>query len=317
MTGLRNVDGMPPRTQAKMLLSLVGGRATAGQCVEARWFARPRVDRHWWSIEDLDDMAARVVSLGSSWDIYVGAAPRLRHGGTAADVAPAWALWADLDDPQAVADLASYDTPPHLVVETSEGHAHAWWAIVDALEPRHLPRALRRLAHHLGADMVSTDAARIMRPPGTRNHKRGGERVELITFNPRPAIEIRTLVGALPDPAEPPHRTPTPPATSPRAAWDPLLDIASRHYVPYITGRPPRRDGKVRCPMHADGQERTPSLQLYDDPARGWFCFGCDRGGSIVDFGALLWGLEPRGRDYHEIRRRLAAELGITLQEAA
>ena len=52
-----------------------------------------------------------------------------------------------------------------------------------------------------------------------------------------------------------------------------------------------------------------PSLHAYEDPARGWFCFGCQRGGTIIDLGAALYRLEARGAGYREIRRRLAADL--------
>jgi hypothetical protein len=33
-------------------------------------------------------------------------------------------------------------------------------------------------------------------------------------------------------------------------------------------------------------------------------------GGSIIDFAARLWGIEPRGKGYWQLRHRLEAELG-------
>jgi len=55
--------------------------------------------------------------------------------------------------------------------------------------------------------------------------------------------------------------------------------------------------------------DHTPSLQLYD---HGWYCFGaCRTGGSIYDFAALLYGLDTRGRQFRELRQRLAAELHV------
>ena len=86
---------------------------------------------------------------------------------------------------------------------------------------------------------------------------------------------------------------------------DPLRSIPATVYVPALLGVELGRDHKALCPFHA---EEEPSLHAYDG-SRGWFCFGCGRGGSIVDLGAHLWGVEPRGRGYHELRRRLAAEL--------
>ena len=85
-------------------------------------------------------------------------------------------------------------------------------------------------------------------------------------------------------------------------------------FIPALTGREVGRGGRVTCPFHGDGQERTPSLQTYDDD---WYCFSCARGGTIVDFGALLFGLEPRGSGYHQIRRRLAEDLLRSLEGVA
>jgi hypothetical protein len=52
---------------------------------------------------------------------------------------------------------------------------------------------------------------------------------------------------------------------------------------------------------------------VYQEPGRGWYCFGCGRGGSIYDLAALLWltgqsqGMPLRGRQFIEVRRRLMA----------
>jgi len=53
-------------------------------------------------------------------------------------------------------------------------------------------------------------------------------------------------------------------------------------------------------------EDHTPSLQLYE---HDWYCYGaCRTGGSIYDLGALLYGLGTRGRDFLELRQRLAEE---------
>lgn len=44
-----------------------------------------------------------------------------------------------------------------------------------------------------------------------------------------------------------------------------------------------RRTGSVykgRCPIHDDS---TPSFVVYPEQGRGWFCYGCNRGGDVVD----------------------------------
>ena len=38
-------------------------------------------------------------------------------------------------------------------------------------------------------------------------------------------------------------------------------------------------------------------------------CFAGCGGGSIIDLGALLYGIEPRGRGFTDIRKRLAKDL--------
>ncbi len=58
-------------------------------------------------------------------------------------------------------------------------------------------------------------------------------------------------------------------------------------------------------------------MHVYDEADRGVWCFGCEQGGDIYTFAGLLWGLERRGGDFLEIRRRLEAELLPALRRAA
>lgn len=72
-------------------------------------------------------------------------------------------------------------------------------------------------------------------------------------------------------------------------------------------GFEPDRQGKIRCPFHAD---EHPSLQLYKG-SRGWWCYVCDRGGSVIDFVAGLFSISPR-----EAALKLNEDfsLGLTLE---
>jgi len=54
---------------------------------------------------------------------------------------------------------------------------------------------------------------------------------------------------------------------------DALRQVAPAVYVQARTGLTAGRDGKVSCPFH--GEDRTPSLHVYSDPAEGWYCYGC------------------------------------------
>jgi CHC2 zinc finger len=89
---------------------------------------------------------------------------------------------------------------------------------------------------------------------------------------------------------------------------DVLDDISPPDYVEALTGVEVPRHGMVRCPL-PDHVERTPSFKVYESPDRGWFCFGCCRGGSIYDLGAALWGMSTRGAAFHDLRRELARAL--------
>jgi CHC2 zinc finger len=88
---------------------------------------------------------------------------------------------------------------------------------------------------------------------------------------------------------------------------DPLHAIPAREYVQALAGVDVSSSGRLRCPL-PDHEDKSPSFHVYDD---GWRCFGCNRGGSIIDFFAALYGLEPRGSGYREIRQRLLADLGL------
>lgn len=60
------------------------------------------------------------------------------------------------------------------------------------------------------------------------------------------------------------------------------MDQVARHY-----GFEPNRSGFMRCPFH---HEKTASLKVY--PGTGGFhCFGCGKGGSVVDFVMDLFSL--------------------------
>jgi hypothetical protein len=86
------------------------------------------------------------------------------------------------------------------------------------------------------------------------------------------------------------------------AGDDPLRRVPPAVYVEVLTGLAVGHDRKVSCPFHADSD---PSLHVYDAPERGWYCFGCERGGSIYDLAAELDGINPRGRAFLALRARL------------
>lgn len=65
------------------------------------------------------------------------------------------------------------------------------------------------------------------------------------------------------------------------------------------------RHGFAHCPFHSG--DRTASLKIYDD-AKGWHCFGCDKGGSVIDF-----VMEAEHIPFTAACKRLDAVFGLNL----
>jgi CHC2-type zinc finger protein len=97
-----------------------------------------------------------------------------------------------------------------------------------------------------------------------------------------------------------------------RATMEPddiFYGLDATTYIELLTGQEPTRSKFFRCPFHADGGERTPSLHATDILPGRWYCFACGRGGTVYDFAGLLWGIEPRAAGFAELRDRLVREL--------
>jgi hypothetical protein len=153
----------------------------AGQAMRRRFFA------------DAVQAAQYVIELDSE-EVYVGAAPRYGSDGTKAGVLRTNALWTDLDFKDGhtresrIEQLRKLSCPPALGVATGGGLQHYWLLDRPAESPEELERAelvMRRLAAAMGGDPVH-DRSRVMRVPGTFNHKYG---------EPRPVVMEHYVPG--------------------------------------------------------------------------------------------------------------------------
>lgn len=262
--------------------------------------------------------AARTIIRISRWsDVYVGVAPRVRRRGTRQDIAPTPLLWADCDTPAALVALHAFQLPPTMIITSgTPQHAHAYWALTHSLNAEELKDANSRLATALGADPKCTDAARILRPCGSLNHKHQPPRpVELQQYATMryPPVEILTALPPIPAPAPAPATTVRAHVNSYRHR-DPLLTITPADYVRVLTGRQPGRDGKILCPLHHD---KTPSFHAYPTPQQGWACYGCPTpngrplGGDIYTLASHLWHTPTHGHAFHELRHWLDVLFGV------
>lgn len=253
--------------------------------------------------------ASRLIQrLASQTDVYIGVCLRSRRAGGRDAIDRSHLAFVEIDAPDALDRLRDFPHRPTLIVSSgTRGHAHAYFTLSAPITVLQLEQANRRLAYALGGDLASVDAARVLRPPSSWNHKyEPPAPVELIELDPVRQYDADELVDRLDDP---PGRPTGDPARGPRTGRTEidrlLLAIPAAEYVRAIAGVSPNRAGKVHCPFHDD---RTPSLQLYEDGT--WYCFGpCRTGGSIFDFAARAWHANTRGREFLQLRDRLRREL--------
>jgi hypothetical protein len=274
--------------------------------VELRFRRGAGMGQSFHRVDAIRELATEVAAHALRRDVYMGVvARRWRRGGRRDLVGAASVVWVDCDDTGAVDALGRFQPAPHVIVASGSGsNRHAYWLLARALALDEIEHANRRLALALRADVRAADAARILRPPGTANWKtRPARPVTLVRCRAAARIDARDLVQHLPALGEPASRAGHD-ARERQDESDPLLQIAPREYVERLCDSTVGRDRKVRCPFHDD---ETPSLHVFDEPERGWFCFGCHRGGSIYDFAGLLWGRRLRGAEFVRLQRDLRA----------
>jgi hypothetical protein len=69
----------------------------------------------------------------------------------------------------------------------------------------------------------------------------------------------------------------------------PTIDLADRLCGPVQMRRIGER-WTARCPL-PDHEDRSPSFVVYPE-GNGWWCYGCNRGGDVVDLAALAWEID-------------------------
>jgi hypothetical protein len=355
-----------PARQLDRYLQAIAGDRRCDELLEIRYaIGDGGMRRRFISIRRLDAAGRAIRSLSPRTDVYCGVLLRSHRAGGRNAVTRSHLAFVEIDTVDALHRLQRFSRSPTMIVSSGTfGHAHAYWTLRTRVGVVELEHANRTLASHLGGDLASVDAARILRPAGTVSHKhRPPAPVELLHLDVAASYELAELLDGL---------TPAPSRTAAAAAGrarvvrteldELLLAIPAPTYVRELVGLEPRRDGKVRCPFHhlsvgdataggvvparslADASlrdrvsvdplllvpppvyferltgvrvgrsgklrcffhhDRSPSLHVYPEAGRGWYCFGCGRGGSVYDLAALLWGRKTRGGDFLELRREL------------
>ena len=132
--------------------------------------------------------ADEIEAFARQWDVpgqgvYFGVATRKDGEGNIAGCCELPAVYIDLDGSKPVDDLLAAYMPPSLIVD-SGGGLHAYWVLTEPLDVSMLVsrdtshpayRALIGLQRMWKGDPAVCDVARVLRLPGTRNHKRSAD----------------------------------------------------------------------------------------------------------------------------------------------
>lgn len=173
--------------------------------------ALPSVERGFFRRDDLAQIM-RFLRTHDGKDLYFGIASRKSPGdGSLANCTELTALFVDLDfkttpEIEARARLETFLLRPSIIVK-SGGGLHVYWLLKEALELQTEAASarslLRRLALALGGDLSAAEPARILRVPGTLNHKYAPPRPVIIeAFNPERAYNPSDFDDVLPEESE-------------------------------------------------------------------------------------------------------------------
>ncbi len=238
--------------QLHTYLGALFGRETGRGLIEVRYrkpggamrqrFYRPRA---------LQRALPTLRVLARRHDVYLGVAPRrARHGGLDA-IGHCWALWIDCDGDTSA--LQRFGQAPSMTVASSSGagHQHAYWLLDQPLDANRVAVLNGRLAHALHGDPQSADAARILRPPGTHNHKHDPVTAVTLTNFTGETYDPEALAGGLCDPPPVPGLI-APAVTRPRGSNGPRTHDKAQH------AQCSSASDAARCDWRSSGQVGPP-----------------------------------------------------------
>jgi hypothetical protein len=217
-------------------------------------------------------------------------------------------VWVDIDGEPHGSELGRMAAlRPHLTVH-SGGGLHCYWRLQREQEPGEIESLNRRLCSLIGGDPSCTDRGRIMRLPGSFNGKRGRWCRILRADRSRWLVDPDQIRRALADP-DPPRPLPAEGSNGYQGGGDDEVAlIPPPTYFRALAGvEVAAEGGMVKCPLPGH-EDSYASCQVFAEAERGWWCFGCSRGGRIYDLASLLEG-GPWGRDLREDSFLRAREL--------
>lgn len=145
------------------------------------------------------ELIEKVQSNTEKYEVYYAPALFKSASSKKEDVLGSRVIWVEFDGK--LPNLTKHPTIPEPTLKirsSDDSHEHWYWNINDLHDPGQVETLNRTLAYSLGADVSGWDACQILRPPTTKNHKRGGTGVSVISAS---AITLTISdFAAVPDP---------------------------------------------------------------------------------------------------------------------
>ena len=148
---------------------------TPAETIELRWKHGRFMERDW--VTNPEKLLDSSIKLAKEHDVYYGVCTRQGRVSRKTGILSARSLWADVDSLESQRRLNCFRFPPSVVVSTGHGR-HAYWLLkhrVDlttSLKARSFETLGKLIELELASDPVH-DITRILRVPGTINHKEG------------------------------------------------------------------------------------------------------------------------------------------------
>lgn len=159
-----------------------------GSLIEVRCLdkIKNRPPRRGWFSKAYEALAYMRGAKDDGYDVYIGANPRkIKDSGEDAVACPLF-IWSDIDCgedriEQAERDVMALGPKPWAIVRTGGG-VHAWWLLDSPASKEKWHEAMRIVCAAVHGDKNALDLPRILRAPGTINHKYSPARVCEVSF---------------------------------------------------------------------------------------------------------------------------------------
>lgn len=175
-----------------------------GESIELRAFPIEGERRRQEFFKSWEELYARAAEIELDYDVYFGVCPRVPNqqgvlSGGNQNVTRVPVLWLDADakEPHSKESRLTQIQPwkPTTIVDSGHGY-HVYWRLAEDVLPNQAQRFLKALATQLGCDDTS-DPARILRVPGTKNYKTSPARFVDVVQNSGPTHHLHEMEARL------------------------------------------------------------------------------------------------------------------------